>query len=57
MKCANNYCIFQDENKCLKEEIELDSHGNCENMTFPCMPKDFLAFYKSDTRNKIKDNA
>lgn len=54
MICKNEMCIFQEANECLKETIELDCHGNCKNTIYPCIPKDFVDFYKSNTRKTLE---
>lgn len=34
MKCANIFCIYWSNGKCLLKEISLDIQGNCENCIY-----------------------
>ena len=53
MKCENKLCIFQENEKCLKDEIEIDYRGNCKNMIFMRLSTDNLEFNKFYSRIKL----
>lgn len=57
MICENKMCIFQKNNKCLKDRIELNRHGNCQDMIFPVIPEDFLDVYKNFSRNEFEQKS
>lgn len=56
MICENKMCIFQKNNKCLKETIKLNCHGNCQDMLFPVIPEDFLDVYKKFSKNEFEQS-
>ncbi len=53
MNCENNFCIYQQNNKCLFDEIELDITGICQSCIYVDIPIKELENYKSLQREKI----
>ncbi len=46
MKCDNSFCIYQKEDECILNEIELDINGICMDCIYVNIPKKILSGYK-----------
>ena len=57
MKCLNQLCIYQEEDQCLLEEIELDSWGRCKNSIATILIDPSLKIRKKLSREQIENNA
>lgn len=56
MKCENEFCIYQENNKCtIKNENEIDWHGLCKNFVPTRLPKSNLNASKLVTRASLKN--
>ena len=55
MKCANKMCIYQKENICTLEKIEVDWRGNCKNWINARVMADTLNFCKLYTNLLVKN--
>ena len=42
MKCENNFCVYQHEDKCILDEISVDSLGMCEECIYPDIDEKIL---------------
>lgn len=54
MKCANKFCIYQENGKCLLEKISLDCSGICEECICLNIDDNFLQKCKSDLLRSIE---
>ncbi len=54
MKCDNKICIFQKNEECLRNAIEIDYRGNCKNMIFMRVTQDNLELNKFYSRVKLE---
>ena len=54
MVCLNEFCIYQKENNCLLDTVELDSNGHCQECIYPNIPPQILEYEKEKLRNKYK---
>ena len=57
MKCHNQLCIYQEDNQCLLEEIELDSWGICTNSIGAILIDPSLKIRKQLLREQIENSA
>ncbi len=57
MKCHNQLCIYQEEDQCMLEEIELDAWGRCENSIATILHRTALKEEKKALRNYIENRA
>jgi len=55
MKCENEFCIYQNENKCRCKKIEIDSLGICETCIKISLDKNFLATEKKRQLKEINN--
>jgi hypothetical protein len=53
MTCENEYCIYQKENKCCFEKIELDSVGMCATCIRISLDENFLTTEKEKQLQEI----
>ncbi len=42
MECLNEFCIYQKNDKCILDEIEIDIGGNCQSCIYPDIPPQIL---------------
>ena len=60
MVCLNKFCIYQKNDKCLLEVIELDINGCCEECIYADIPPQILEYEKEklkkiyETENDIQ---
>ncbi|MBQ6815930.1 MAG: hypothetical protein IJP26_01680 [Clostridia bacterium] len=54
MECENLFCIYQENNHCILNEITLDIVGQCDSCIYVEIPKFELENYKIQLRNKLK---
>ena len=54
MKCENKLCIFQENDECRNDKIEIDYRGNCKNMIFMRITQDSLNYNKFYSRMKLE---
>ncbi len=47
MKCENCFCIYQENGKCILDEINLDITGQCDSCIYVDIPKKDLEKYKN----------
>lgn len=55
MKCDNKICIYQKNNMCTLEEIEIDWRGNCKRLIKARITEDILDFCKLYTNLMIEN--
>ena len=53
MVCEYRYCIYNKENECLLESIDIDSLGMCESCIIVSLDDDFLEKAKENELRKI----
>ncbi len=51
MKCFNMFCVFNENEKCLKEDITIDQRGNCSDIFLPNVGKNVFRSIKKNYRN------
>ncbi len=58
MNCLNNFCIYQKDNECMLDEIELDINGCCEECIYANIPPQILEYEKEKLRKiyEMEDN-
>ena len=57
MKCENNYCIYQYEDKCILDEISIDSLGMCTECIYPDIDEKTLNEAKTkNLKDRRNDN-
>lgn len=49
MKCDFEYCIYNENNICKLNEIQINSYGICEECVLISIPKTNLNIYKKRT--------
>ena len=54
MECLNNFCIYQKDDKCMLDEIELDINGSCTECIYPDIPTHILEYEKEKLRKKYE---
>lgn len=42
MNCENNFCIYQNKDKCILDEISIDSSGMCTECIYPNIDEKIL---------------
>jgi len=47
MKCENNFCIYQVNDKCILDKVSIDSLGMCAECIYPDIDKKILNQAKS----------
>lgn len=57
MKCHNQLCIYQEEDQCILEEIEIDPWGHCKNRITTILIDPSLKQRKKLLRERIETNA
>ena len=55
MVCLNEFCIYQKDNNCLLDTIELDINGCCEECIYADIPPKVLEYEKEKLREKYKE--
>ncbi len=53
MKCENYFCVYQDNGKCILDEINIDIMGQCDSCIYIDIPKFELEKYKKLLKNKF----
>lgn len=56
MNCENFLCIYEKNNKCLLDTINLDILGQCTNCVYISIENDLLDTLKKNTRAALQDN-
>ena len=56
MVCLNEFCIYQKDNNCLLDTVELDSNGRCEECIYADIPPQILEYEKEKLREKYTFN-
>ena len=57
MKCENNYCIYQYEDKCILDEISIDGLGMCAECIYPDIDEKTLNEAKTkNLKDRRNDN-
>ena len=54
MECENAFCIYQKDNRCLLDVIELDINGSCQSVIYPDIPTHILEYEKEKLRKKLE---
>ncbi len=54
MVCENFLCLFNQENECMSEEIELDICGSCKSCVYIYFPKSELEKKKKEQLEKYQ---
>ncbi len=54
MECLNYFCIYQKDDECMLDEIELDINGSCAECIYPDIPPQILECEKEKLRKKYK---
>ncbi len=52
MVCENNLCIYQQNNTCLLDYIELDTQGQCRECIYPSFDEQALEQIKEAYRKR-----
>jgi len=55
MKCENEYCIYNKENKCQFEQVGINSLGMCDDCIIVSFDKNLLAAEKEKQLNEINN--
>ena len=55
MKCENFFCIYQENDECILDEISIDITGACGSCIYIDIPISDLNKYKTTLRNKIEN--
>lgn len=53
MKCENLFCIYQSDDNCLLEHIDLDIQGQCKECIYPDIDEEYLKKLKEKYLNKF----
>lgn len=53
MKCRLNYCVYNRNNTCLIEEVQLDELGMCQECTIVSIPEQELNVWKEQQLQNI----
>ncbi len=53
VKCENNFCIYQKNESCLLEFVELDIQGQCKECIYINIENEMLEELKEQSRNKF----
>ncbi len=53
MKCAFEYCIYNEEFACILNEVEMNSIGQCKDCIIVSFPEEKLAEYKRKQMQEI----
>lgn len=55
MECENVFCVYQEKDKCILDEICIDNIGLCCSCICVDIPDEELVKYKILHRNKIEN--
>ncbi|MCL2842332.1 MAG: hypothetical protein FWE28_02540 [Oscillospiraceae bacterium] len=55
MKCRLNYCIYNRDNTCLIEEVQLDELGMCQECMIVSLPEQELNMRKEQQLQDISN--
>ena len=55
MTCENYFCIYQKNNKCILNKIELDVLGQCKDCINIDIPFNYLERLKNQKLNTLND--
>ncbi len=55
MECLNNFCIYQKDDECMLDEIELDTNGTCVSCIYPDIPPQILKYEKDKLRKRYDE--
>ena len=54
MRCENCFCIYQENGKCVLDEINIDITGQCDSCIYVDIPKSDLENIKNTQRRNCK---
>ena len=54
MNCLKELCIYQKDDKCMLDSIELDNNGCCESCIFVNIPSNLLEYEKENLRRRLE---
>ncbi len=54
MECLNNFCIYEKDNKCMLDTIELDTNGSCMSCIYRNIPPQILEYEKEKLRKRYE---
>ena len=54
-KCYNDYCIYQEDNLCILNDVEINNLGMCEHCEIVSFDKDVLDSAKKQRLNEIDE--
>ena len=55
MKCDNSFCVYQENDECILEEINIDTTGKCDSCIFINISDTDLYKYKNQLRNNLSN--
>jgi hypothetical protein len=53
IKCYYEYCVYQKDNACILDDVEINSIGMCEHAEVVSLGEDFLAAAKQRRLDEI----
>ena len=56
MRCDNNFCIFQEQGKCILSKISVDELGMCSECTYPEIDEKILTEAKLKLLNGYQND-
>ena len=54
MKCEHEYCVYNNEGKCLFEKVAINGLGMCDNCIVVSIENEFLQTEKDRQRSRIE---
>lgn len=55
MNCENFFCVYQEKDKCILDEISIDDIGLCCSCMYTNIPEKDLEKYKKIHREKLEN--
>lgn len=55
MKCENEFCIYQENDECVLEEVSLDIIGQCTECIYVDLNKEVLISEKEKLRKRLSE--
>ena len=55
MECLNEFCIYQKDDKCILDEIEIGTSGICQSCIYPNIPPEILEQEKEKLRKRYEE--
>jgi len=50
LRCENIFCIYQNNDRCILEDINLDIQGNCTDCIYVNLNNEFLEKIKKESK-------